>query len=204
MKVWTPPISQFGRLAWPHITTGDRRALLGDRSREKGTPIYSLSQVAACGDTGVKHEGKRGTHSQSERQGKSAGRRKTNSRKHRKGTMAEIAGRAMENGYKGEPLFDGRSLVLTGKKMGTSTCEPVGVKGYGMYGKHLRVKSGEDLCGLGETRVRDGIRPDAESHTEAMQGVGDGHSTWDPEDNKTCGEGRPISLESPSMEEVSA
>lgn len=53
-------------------------------------------------------------------------------------------------------------------------------------------------------QVRGGIRYDAESHTKAMQGVGDGHSTEEPWDNRTHGEGRPISLECLYLEEVSA
>jgi len=50
-------------------------------------------------------------------------------------------------------------------------------------------------------RNRGGIRPEAESRLDAWQGVGDGHSTEEPTDTTTGGEGRVISLEGRRCEE---
>lgn len=50
-------------------------------------------------------------------------------------------------------------------------------------------------------RNRGGIRSKTESRRDACQGVGDGHSTEEPTDTITGGEGRVISLESRRCEE---
>jgi hypothetical protein len=78
-----------------------------------------------------------------------------------------------------------------------------GVKGGGMRGKIRVVNSGESLHGPASGRVRNGISY-CESRTEAVQEVGDGHSTEDPKDNITIGEERAISLECLCLKEVSA
>lgn len=74
------------------------------------------------------------TGRQCERQGEPTGRRMTNDCKHRKGEPAAITVRAGVFGV-GEPLFDGRSLLLMAKQVGTSSHRPDGVKGGGMLGR---------------------------------------------------------------------
>ena len=143
------------------------------------------------------------TRSQSERQGKRAGRRMTNDRKHRKGCHGNYSWQSRGDS-RGEPLFDGRSLTTVGKKMGRSTRSLDGVKGDGMRGRSRLEKSGEDLQGPvayiselpnSERRwVRIGISPKSEIHSNVLQGVGDGHSTENLRDNKTRREERAISL----------
>ena len=79
---------------------------------------------------------------------------------------------------------------------------PDGVKGGGMCGKICRVNSGESLHGPEWVRI--GISDHGESRFDAVQHVGDGHSTEDLKDNRTFGEGRAISLECPGRKEVPA
>lgn len=91
-----------------------------------------------------------------------------------------------------------------GRRWEDAPMRPGGVKGGGMRGKSRHVNSGENLQGSAGRRIRAGIRRIVESRAEALQGVGDGHSTEDLRDTKTFREGRAISLEGPSLEEVPA
>ena len=103
------------------------------------------------------------TGSRLERQGKSTGRRNTNDCKHRKGTSTVVAGRVEFS--LGEPLFDGRSLELVAKQVGTSSHRRDGVKGGDTYGRFSESNWGDPWLfprskdsGIGE-----GIRRNAES-----------------------------------------
>jgi len=121
----------------------------------------------------------------------------TNDRKHRKKCPGGDSWQSREDS-RGEPLFDGRSLPDTGKKLGARTRVLDGVKGGGMRGRKHEFKSGESLSGsAGCAADKERYKPSGESRTHARQEVGDGHSTADVRDNTTLAEERAISLDTP-------
>ena len=144
------------------------------------------------------------TRSQSERQGKRAGRRTTNDRKHRKVTPGGYSGQSRGRFRVARTCSMDEACYAWGRRWEDAPMRPGGVKGGGMRGKSRHVNSGENLQGSAGRRIRAGIRRIVESRAEALQGVGDGHSTEDLRDTKTFREGRAISLEGPSLEEVPA
>ena len=91
----------------------------------KALPGNGKKQIA-----GRLNSGQRGTPSQSERRGKGIGRRTTNVREHRKEWHGWYCWQSHVDS--GEPLFYGRSLIRTGKKVGTRTRATDGVKDGGM------------------------------------------------------------------------
>jgi len=119
----------------------------------------------------------------------------TNDRKHRKEWPGGDRWQSREDS-RGEPLFYGRSLPDTGKKLGAGTRVLDGVKGGGMRGRKRELNSGESLSGSAGSAVdKMPYKPSGESGDEARQKVGDGHSTGDGRDRITRPEGRAISLD---------
>ena len=151
----------------------------------------------------LRREEHQATRSQSERPGKLVGRRETNVRKHRKEYHGGYCWQS--RGIREASLCSmGEACQPWGRKWEDAPTCPDGVKGDGMPGRVRVVKSGENLHRSVARRIRDGIKPDAESRSEAMQGVGDGRSTEDLKDTITFGEGRAVSLEMLPLEEVPA
>jgi hypothetical protein len=134
------------------------------------------------------------TRSQSERRGKLAGRRivMTNDRKHRKRTPGEDSWQSRGRREVANRCSIGEACHSRGSKWEHAPAGLTGVKGDGMRGRTCSAKSGESLHG--SARIRSGIRSNSESRTDAMQEVGDGHSTEDPRIMTNLGEGRAISL----------
>ncbi len=143
---------------------------------------------------------KRVTLSQSERQGKRAGCRLTNVRKHRKGYPDKDYWQSRVDS-RGEPLFYGRSLTVMGKQLGRCTHDLDGVKGGGKRGQNHTLNSGESLFGRSFCERKLWYKPTGESLGNAVQEVGDGHSTVDRRDRITLCEERAISLGMMRMEE---
>jgi len=137
----------------------------------------------------------RATRSQSERLGKRAGRRKTNDCKHRKVTPSSCCWQSWGRRGVASLCSMGEACHLRASKWEDAPAGPTGVKGDGMCGKIRDVNSGESLHGSALGRIRIGISDHGESRPDAVQEVGDGHSTCDPKDNITFGEERAISLE---------
>lgn len=169
-----------GKLAWHGGLWPVPKALPGNGERDHRTP----------------KPGERGTPSQSERRGKSAGCRKTNVRKHRKVCPGGDSWQSRVDS-RGEPLFDGRSLPAMGKKLGRRTHGLDGVKGGDTHGRNRGAKSGESLSGSVHKTDKEWYKPRGEIHANARQEVGDGHSSDDGGDNITPSERRAISLDMP-------
>jgi hypothetical protein len=144
------------------------------------------------------------TRSQSERLGKRAGRRITNDRKPRKVTPGGYCWQSQGKSEEANLCSMGEACHSRGSKWESAPADLTGVKGDGMCGRTCSAKSGEGLHGSAFLRIRTGIRLITESRTEAVQDVGDGHSTEDPGTMKNPGEGRAISLESGGWKEVPA
>ena len=134
------------------------------------------------------------TRSQSERLGELAGRRivMTNDRKHRKRTPGEDCWQSRGRSEVANHCSIGEACHSRGSKWEDAPAGLTGVKGDGMRGRTCSANSGESLPG--SARIRSGIRSNSESRVDAMQEVGDGHSTEDLKDTTTFGEGRAISL----------
>jgi hypothetical protein len=103
------------------------------------------------------------TGSRFERRGKSTGCRMTNDCKHRKGSSTVVADRVEFS--LGEPLFDGRSLELVVKQVGTSSYRRDGVKGGDTYGRFGESNWGDPwlFCSATAEQIGEGIRRNAES-----------------------------------------
>ena len=187
MRVLSRPISHFGPIAW-----SDTETVFDDRSREKGT---SVPVVPSCR---VREYGRKIASGSSEgllvgQSGKAnaqaVGRRTTASIV--KGATAGIADRGVAD-RKARFCSMVEAYYSQGSKWEDAPASSDGVKGGGMCGRFFQ-STGE--ARRGSLRIRIGIRDEAESRSEALSGVGDGHSTVDPKDNKTFGEERAISLE---------
>jgi len=87
-----------------------------------------------------------------------------------------------------------------GKQLGRCTHDLDGVKGGGMRGRNHTVNSGESLPGRSFCERKLWYKPTGESPGDAVQEVGDGHSTVDWRDSITLCEGRAISLGTSRME----
>lgn len=132
-----------------------------------------------------------GTGNQSERQDKSTGSRQTNVRKHRKGESTEITGRVEKIWVRRPSVQYGKSDIIKEENeqmhLMTQRCK---------RRRHVRKESlsvwGEPVWS--RQRVNASIRRNAESLSNAIQGVGDGNSSWDGKDNKTLPMQRTISL----------
>lgn len=175
----------------------------GRPEETRGDKVVSKESIAKAISTRVRETCPVGlveTGSQSERRGKRAGCRKTNIRKHRKGCRGGHSWQSRGESS-GEPLFDGRSLADMGKQL--ETCTPVldGVKEGGMRGPIHGFNSGESLHGSVHAADKARYKPSGESRAEAMQEVGDGHSTVYRVDNTTAWEGRAISLKTSKLTE---
>ena len=147
------------------------------------------------------------TRSQSERLGQRVPTRRdrqTNDRKPRKGTRGGSGGQSQGRREEASLCSMGEVGPPWGRKWEDAPTCPDGAKGDGMRGRVRVVKSGENLQGSAGRRIRTGIRRIVESRPEALQGVGDGHSTEDPKTMKNFGEGRAVSLERPGGKEVPA
>jgi len=142
------------------------------------------------------------TRSQSERLGKRAGRRITNDRKPRKVTPGGYCWQSRGRCEEANLCSMGEACHSRGSKWEQAPADLIGVKGDGMRGRSRTEKSGESLHG--PARVRAGIRLISENRFDAMQEVGDGHSTEDLGTMKNPGEGRAISLECSGRKEVPA
>ena len=156
-----------------------------------------MRKVLGVNGLGVALWQKKESHaSQSERQGKHAGCRMTNDRKHRKACPGGDSWQSREES-RGEPLFDGRSLPAMGKQLGTCTHGLDGVKGGDTHGRNRGAKSGESLSGSAPVADKGRYKPRGESRPNARQEVGDGHSSADGGDSTTPPEQRAISLDVP-------
>jgi len=156
-----------------------------------------VRKVLGVNGLGVALWQKKESHaSQSERQGKHAGCRMTNDRKHRKACPGGDSWQSREES-RGEPLFDGRSLPAMGKQLGTCTHGLDGVKGGDTHGRNRGAKSGESLSGSAPVADKGRYKPRGESRPNARQEVGDGHSSADGGDSTTPPEQRAISLDVP-------
>jgi len=133
------------------------------------------------------------TRSQSERLGERTGRRivMTNDRTHRKEAPGGYYWQSRGRREEASPGSMGEACHSRGSKWKWAPASLTGVKGGGMCGRTCSANSGESL--YGSARIRSGIR-NSERRIEAVQAVGDGHSTEDPRTMKSLGEGRAISL----------
>lgn len=143
------------------------------------------------------------TRSQSERPGKRTGRRLTNDRKHRKATPSANCWQSWGRRRVASLCSIGEARSLWASKWEDAPTGPAGVKGDGMCGRIRDVNSGESLHGSATGRIKIGIS-DGESRPDAVQEVGDGHSTCDLEDNRPFREERAIGLERLRRKEVLA
>jgi hypothetical protein len=194
----------------PRRATGERYRVTTSREGkpavmvEEGLHLRHSLETERRQIAGHLRRSEQATRSQSERLGKRAGRRETNVRKPRKGTPGGYGWQSRGRCEEANPCSMGEACHSRGSKWEHAPADLTGVKGDGMRGRSRTVKSGESLPGLAETRVRTGIRSNSESRSDAVQEVGDGHSTDDLGIMTTPGEGRAISLKGPGMEEEPA
>jgi hypothetical protein len=127
----------------------------------------------------------------------------TNNRKHRKEWPGSNCWQSRDDSS-GEPLFYGRSLAVAGKQLETCTRGLDGVKGGGMRTQVLEFNSGESLHGSVRAADKARYKPSGEGRVDAMQEVGDGHSTEGRADNTTAGQERAISLKTSKLSEEPA
>ena len=127
----------------------------------------------------------------------------TNTRKHRKAWYGSDCWQSRIDS-RGEPLFDGRSLTDPGKQLEACTRVLDGVKGGGMRGSVHAFNSGESLHGSAVAADQARYKPSGESRADAVQEVGDGHSTVDRADSITARKGRAISLNASKLSEEPA
>ena len=122
--------------------------------------------------------------------------------KPRKGTPGGSGWQSQGRREEASPCSMGEACHSRGSKWEHAPADLIGVKGDGMRGRSRTEKSGESLHG--PARVRAGIRSISENRFDAVQEVGDGHSTEDLGTMTSPGEGRAISLECSGRKEVPA
>jgi hypothetical protein len=163
------------------------------------------------------------TRSQPGRQGKDAGRRKTNDCRHRKGKPASIADRAGDIGRRSHVRREKPATIREGngyEHLMARRCKRrwhATKVSQSNWGDSVRFRQEEGLrrfegvvpannqehrgrrsprCSGTRERlgISFGIRRKVESRGKAVQRVGDGHSSWDDKDNITLSMQRAISL----------
>jgi hypothetical protein len=129
------------------------------------------------------------TRSQSWRRGKDVGRRKTNDRRHRKGEPASIADRAGVIGRRSSVRWEKPATIREENGHEHLMARRCKRRRHALkvsssnWGGSVRFRSG----------ISCGITRKAESRGEAVQSVGDGHSSRDGKDNRTLPMRRAIS-----------
>jgi hypothetical protein len=188
-----------------------------------GSLTAGRTRCAVTKSPGGESAAGRTTRSQPGRRGKDAGRRKTNYRRHRKGEPAGIADRAGDFGRRSSVLREkpvtireetGREHLMARRCKRWWHALKVSQSN---WGGSARFRQEEGLrrfegvvpvnnqehggrrspkCSGTEERlgISSGIRRKAESRSEAVQRVGDGHSSRDDKDNITLSMRRAISL----------
>ena len=193
----------------PRRVTGERYRVTMSREGkpavmvEEGLHLRHSLETGRQRIAGHLRRSEQATRSQSERLGKRAGRRITNDRKPRKVTPGGYCWQS-RGIREASPCSMGEAGHSRASKWEDAPADLIGVKGDGMCGRSRIVKSGESLHGPVARRVRAGIRSISENRFDAVQEVGDGHSTEDPKTMKNFGEGRAVSLERPGWKEVPA